>query len=75
MKILRRNGWTLLAGLGLALSSGCQTWEPNSGLTLPTPYYLRHAPTYFPPSPSYPLPKELKSLEDAGKAAYDNPGR
>jgi len=73
MKILGRSGLTLLAGLGLALLSGCQTWVPEAGLTLPSPYYLRHPPTYFPPSPPFPLTKELKSLEDAGRAAYDNP--
>lgn len=41
--------------------------------TLPAPHYLRHAPQYFPPSPPYPLPKELDSLEEAAKTAYDNP--
>jgi hypothetical protein len=63
----------LLAGLGLAFVSGCQTWPMEAGVTLPSPYYLRHTPQYFPPSPPYPLPKELGSLEEAAKKAYDNP--
>lgn len=61
----------LLAGLGLSLLSGCQTWVREAGLTLPTPHYLRHPPQYFPPSPPYPLPKELNSLEEANRKYLD----
>ena len=43
-------------------------------MTLPSPYYLRHRPEYFRPSPPYPLIKELNSLEEATKkAAEENP--
>ena len=56
-----------LAGIGLTLSllSGCQTWVPTAGLMLPSGYYLRHPPQYIPPSPQFPLPRELASLEEA----------
>jgi hypothetical protein len=52
-----------LGGLGLALLtlSGCQTWV--AGMTLPSPRYLEHPPQYFPPSPPFPLPRELASQE------------
>ncbi len=55
----------LALGLGLGLLSGCQTWNMDAGVTMPTADYLRHPPQYFPPSPPYPLPKELKSIQDA----------
>lgn len=64
---------SLIVLAGLALLSGCQTWVPEACITLPSPHYLRHAPQYFPPSPPYPLPKELSSLEEAVKKANDNP--
>jgi hypothetical protein len=73
MKTPCRNGLLVLAGLGLALLSGCQTWVPEAGITLPSGRYLGHSPQYFPPSDPYPLPKELDSLEKAAKQAYDNP--
>jgi hypothetical protein len=60
-------------GLGLALLSGCQTWSNEAGMTLPTGHYLTHTPQYFPPSPPYPLPKELKSQEDAAQQIEENP--
>jgi hypothetical protein len=72
MKTTRRNRWLVLAGLGLALLSGCQTWVPEAGITVPSPHYLRHSPQYFPPSEPYPLPKELHSLEEAAKQVNDN---
>jgi len=53
----------LLAALGLAVPmlSGCQT--NVAGMTLPSGYYLEHPPQYFPPSPPFPLPRELASQE------------
>ena len=56
----------------LALLTGCQGWIPEAGLTLPSPHYLRHAPQYFPPSPPYPLPRELKSQTDYANQIYAN---
>jgi hypothetical protein len=72
MTTLSRKCVILLAGLSLAVLSGCQTWPMEAGITLPSPHYLRHAPQYFPPSPPYPLPKELSSLEEAQRKANDN---
>ena len=63
---------TLAIGLMLASTPGCQTWVPEAGLTLPTWRYLDHPPTYIPPSPAYPLTKELNSLEEAA-AKIANP--
>jgi hypothetical protein len=52
-------------GVGLIMTSGCQTWVPQAGITMPSPDYLRHQPQYIPPSPPYPLPRELSNLEEA----------
>jgi hypothetical protein len=75
MKMTRWPG-RLLAGLGLAVTtlSGCQTW--TSGMTLPSPHYLQHAPQYIAPSPPFPLQRELSSQESAaaGAAAGAGPG-
>lgn len=56
------------SSLGLALLAlcGCQTWM--AGMTLPSPEYLRHPPQYIPPSPPFPLPRELASQEAAAAA-------
>ena len=68
MKANRRGRWLWCAGLLLGLASGCQTWVPEIGMTLPSPDYLKHQPQYIPPSPPYPLPRELDSLEEAAAA-------
>jgi hypothetical protein len=73
MKMKRRVAWLLVSGLGLL--SGCQTWVPEAALTLPSPHYLRHLPQYIPPSPPYPLPRELNSLEEAAAQQAVNPPR
>lgn len=67
MKKVRRSAslLTMALGLGLTLTTGCQTWVPEAGLTLPTGHYLRHVPQYIPPSPAFPLPKELASQQEA----------
>ena len=59
-----------LAGI-MCLASGCQTWVPEAGLTLPSGDYLKHPPQYFPPSPPFPLPRESLSLEKAAQKAQD----
>jgi hypothetical protein len=58
-----------VTGLGLALAalSGCQTWV--AGMTLPSGRYLQHPPQYFPPSPAFPLTRELASQDAAWSAA------
>ena len=75
MKTKRHGAWVLWAGLGMGLLSGCQTWVPEAGVTLPSPDYLRHFPTYIPPSPPFPLPRELNSLEEAAAQQAVNPPR
>lgn len=64
MKAIRRWPWCLgPATLGLALTTlcGCQTWI--AGMTLPSGRYLQHPPQYFPPSPAFPLQRELATQE------------
>jgi hypothetical protein len=65
----------LWASLVAGLMSGCQTWVPEAGLTLPSGRYLQHFPTYIPPSPQFPLPRELASLEEAAAQQGPNPPR
>jgi hypothetical protein len=65
---LWRTGRKLVLGLALTAGAGCQTWVPEVGMTLPSPDYLNHLPTYIPPSPDYPLNRELASLEAAAAA-------
>src|SRR5262245_39473702 len=69
MKRTRRWRGLGVAGLGLALAalSGCQTWV--AGMTLPSGRYLQHPPQYFPPSPAFPLTRELASLDNSWAAA------
>jgi hypothetical protein len=75
MATKRRNALMLWAGVGLSVLSGCQTWVPEAGLTLPSGNYLRHFPTYIPPSPPFPLPRETASLEEAAALQAANPPR
>jgi hypothetical protein len=37
-------------------------------MTLPSPWYLQHLPQYIPPSPGFPLERELAGLEAASGA-------
>ena len=59
-------GWS---GLGLAVLAltGCQT--QMAGMTVPSPHYLLHPPQYIPPSPPFPLPRELAGQEATAAAA------
>jgi hypothetical protein len=64
----KARSWWLAAVCGLGLvccSSGCQTYFVEAGLTLPTGRYLDHPPTFIPPTPPFPLPREQASLEQA----------
>ena len=72
MKITRCSIWLVLTGVGLSLLSGCQTWVAEAGITVPSGEYLRHPPQYFARSDPYPLPKELRSQEEAAKQVNDN---
>lgn len=49
-----------------------QRWQPQHGLTLPSPHYLEHPPQYVPAPAGFPLPKELEKLEK-GSAPGKNP--
>jgi hypothetical protein len=68
MKTMCRRAGLCSTGLGLALLalSGCQTWM--AGMTLPSGRYLQHPPQYIPPSPPFPLSRELASQEAAQAA-------
>jgi hypothetical protein len=74
MDVLRCRSRWLPATLGLALAalSGCQTW--TSGETLPSGRYLQHPPQYFPPSPAFPLTRELASQETINAAPAPDGG-
>lgn len=67
MKTRSRWAWLMSAGMGLSLAlfTGCQTWVPEAGITMPSGDYLRHPPQYIPRSPDFPLSKELASQEEA----------
>lgn len=73
MKTMRASvgRWSVAGALALGLMSGCQTWVPEAGLTLPSPHYLRHPPQYTPSSPPFPLSRELATLEKAAQQAQD----
>jgi hypothetical protein len=47
--------------LGFGALTGCQT--NVAGMTLPSGHYLQHPPQYFPPSPAFPLQRELAAME------------
>jgi hypothetical protein len=63
MNIMRRWPCLCLVSLGLVCSSlvGCQT--NVAGMTLPSGYYMQHPPQYIPPSPPFPLTRELAEME------------
>lgn len=71
MNKTRRWQWlgTFGLGLGLAVMSGCQTWVTEAGSTLPSGHYMEHPPQYIPPSPPFPLSRELTSMEAGGAVA------
>jgi hypothetical protein len=69
----RQGQWCCCAGLLMGLVSGCQTWVPEVAMTLPSSNYLKHPPQYIPPSPPYPLSRELASLEEAAAAQQNAP--
>jgi hypothetical protein len=63
MRTKPRVGGRLLAGVGLLLGAlaGCQTYY--GGMTLPSPRYLEHPPTYAPESPPFPYARELAGMQ------------
>jgi hypothetical protein len=73
MKTSYRSRAPIVAVLGLAFlaSTGCQTWVPAAGVTLPSPHYLKHPPQYIPPDDEFPLTKEAASMEEANVGAAE----
>src|SRR4051794_6595758 len=68
MNTLRRAPLLASAGLGFVLPplGGCQTWV--GGMTLPWGHSLHPPPQYIPPSPAFPLQRELAAQEAAASA-------
>jgi hypothetical protein len=62
-KVKHSTCWLSALGLGLALLAGCQTYVPGASVTLPSGRYLEHPPQYIPPSPPFPLARELAAME------------
>jgi hypothetical protein len=58
-----KRGILAVLGLSVAALSGCQTYLPITGETLPSARYLDHPPQYIPPSPFFPLAREQATLE------------
>ncbi len=68
MSTQRRIGLLLAGVCGMAGGlTGCQT--NLAGMTLPSPHYLKHRPQYFPPEPSFPLSRELATMQAQNQAA------
>ena len=51
-----------VVGVGAVTAVGCQS--RLGGVPYPTPHYLKHYPTYFPPDPAFPLQRERDSMLD-----------
>ena len=56
-------------GIGFLATTGCQTWVPAAGMTLPSGRYLKHPPQYIPPDPEFPLTNEAVAMDEANAAA------
>jgi len=57
-------GVTGLGFVAVAALTGCQSYPAGAGgMTLPSPHYLKHYPQYQPPSPPFPLQRELDSMQ------------
>jgi hypothetical protein len=67
--MMKKTRWPLVCltglslGLGMTALTGCQT--NVGGMTLPSGRYLEHPPQFIPPSPPFPLSRELASQEAA----------
>lgn len=64
-----RHLYTAIVSAAIAGLSGCQTWVPDVGMTLPSGHYLHHRPQYIPRSPEFPLSRELATMEQQAAAA------
>jgi hypothetical protein len=68
-------GFALALALSLGGASGCQTYFPETGQTLPSGRYLDHPPQFIPPTPPFPLPREQAGLEQAVNKAIQQQQR
>ncbi|GIW81572.1 MAG: hypothetical protein KatS3mg105_3379 [Gemmatales bacterium] len=71
--MLSRTKKGIVLGVALVLTSGCQTWVPSAGMTLPSPHYLEHRPQFIPESPAFPLSRELANMQEQAAAAQVAP--
>lgn len=68
MSRTRGLGRRVLIGLALTTLGGCQTYY--GGMTLPSPHYLEHPPSYAPDqSPPFPYARELATMQAQNAAA------
>ncbi len=78
MGIAHRWLFRSVAGLGVAsvaALTGCQSYPAGAGgMTLPSPHYLKHYPQYQPPSPAFPLQRELDSMQGPDLVKAAGPG-
>lgn len=65
MSVLKTGFVAAAISLTVLALTGCQTWVPEAGVTLPSAEWLLHPPQYFPPSPTFPLPREMNSMQNA----------
>jgi hypothetical protein len=76
-RMTRRVKWCgglCLGGLVLSLAAcGCKQWVASADL--PSPRYLEHPPEYIPPSPPYPLSRDLASQEAVAPGAPATAGK
>jgi len=72
--------WLLRGVIGLSVVTvttltGCQSYPAGAGgMTLPSPHYLQHYPQYQPPSPPFPLQRELDSMQGPDLLKVGVPG-
>jgi hypothetical protein len=69
----RGRQWVLAVLLGGL--TGCQTWVPTAGVTLPSGRYLQHPPQYLPTSPDFTLPREMAKMQTQAIEPQAAPGQ
>jgi len=61
--------YRILAGLFITLlvvgSTGCAVY--TNGMTLPSPYYYKNTPQYFPKGPTFPFSNEAANLQETDR--------
>ena len=69
-----KTGALTARGFALIALAGCQTYIPGTAQTLPTGRYLDYPPQYIPPSPPFPLARELATMEAQAGAPVPGAG-